>query len=141
MRVVNFEIHLIPNRNFFCLQVFLRLYYTSDTTIFVFTHLDFAHSFSKYGAWNETKQNIDSVFGVSVHPHIHSAKPNVAAPMELMKCRLILDLTNSKAYDEYCCYLNPHLSFAMKFPSFVSKKKPAFTPLNQLPRSRLYCSS
>jgi hypothetical protein len=66
MQVVNFEIHLLPNRNFFLLQIFLQLYYTSDTTIFVFTHLDFAHSFSKYGAWNETEQNIDSVFGVNV---------------------------------------------------------------------------
>jgi hypothetical protein len=32
----------------------------------MFTHLDFADSFLKYGAWNETEQNIDSVFGVSV---------------------------------------------------------------------------
>jgi hypothetical protein len=28
--------------------------------------LGFAHSFSKYGSWNESKRNIDSFFGVTV---------------------------------------------------------------------------
>jgi hypothetical protein len=55
MHVVNFEIHLLPNCNCFLLQVFSRLWYTLDTTNFAFSHVDFAHSFSMYGAWNETK--------------------------------------------------------------------------------------
>jgi hypothetical protein len=37
-----------------------------NTTTFVLSHLGFVHSFSKYGAWNETKRNIDSFFGVTV---------------------------------------------------------------------------
>jgi hypothetical protein len=47
MGVVNFEINLLANRNFFLLQVNLQLLYTLDTTTFVFTNLDFAYSFSK----------------------------------------------------------------------------------------------
>jgi hypothetical protein len=53
--VVNFEIHLLPNRNCFLLQVFIQLWYILDTITLLFTHLEFAHSFSKYGAWNETE--------------------------------------------------------------------------------------
>jgi hypothetical protein len=37
-----------------------------NTTTFVLSHLGFAHSFSKYGAWNESKRNIDSFFRVIV---------------------------------------------------------------------------
>jgi hypothetical protein len=66
MRVVNFEIHLLPNRNCFLLQVFIQLWYILDTITLLFTHLEFAHSFSKYGAWNETEWNINSIFGVNV---------------------------------------------------------------------------
>jgi hypothetical protein len=38
-----------------------------DTTIVVFSHLDFVYSFTKYGAWNEIERNTDLVFLVSVH--------------------------------------------------------------------------
>jgi hypothetical protein len=44
----------------------LKLFLQKKKSIFNFFS-DFAHSFSKYSAWNETEWNIDSIFGVSVH--------------------------------------------------------------------------
>jgi hypothetical protein len=52
IRVVNFEIHLLPNHNCFLLQVFLQPWILQLLCSLIWilpTH------FSKYGAWNETE--------------------------------------------------------------------------------------
>jgi hypothetical protein len=54
-----------------------QLYNTLDTTIFVFIHFGFSHSFSKYSAGNETEQNIASVFKVSVSVYLTHLRPRI----------------------------------------------------------------
>jgi hypothetical protein len=64
--MINFEIQLLPNINWFWVKYFFTWFNALNTTTFMFTNLDFIHTRLYYGFLNENNHQEYSVLLVTV---------------------------------------------------------------------------